>query len=340
MIQIHRILESIDKAIAGRANLTDSSEVYRLFNGFYEGFPGLVLDRYQSAVVISDHLQPDTLNALLRPLKDWLLTHLEGIDAILLKQRQHPDDQIRRGVIIHGETLPDRIMEFGVTYALNLKLNQDASFYIDTRNLRQWLQENMSGLNILNTFAYTGSLGTAAGTGGANQVVQTDLNQSFLQLAQRSWQFNRLSSEKHTILVGDFFRVAGRMRHEDQLYDCVILDPPFFSITDQGRVDLQGETTRLINKIRPLVAHQGFLIVINNALFLPGAYFMGELDALCQSDYLSFMKKIDVPEDITGYPETITGTPPCDPAPFNHPTKIAILKVLRKDQRTSALQPK
>jgi 23S rRNA (cytosine1962-C5)-methyltransferase len=37
-----------------------------------------------------------------------------------------------------------------------------------------------------------------------------------------------------------------------------------------------------------------------------------------------------VPADITGYPETIVSNPPVDPAPFNHPTKIAVLPVHRK----------
>ena len=34
--------------------------------------------------------------------------------------------------------------------------------------------------------------------------------------------------------------------------------------------------------------------------------------------------------DFTGYPETILGAPPVDPAPFNHSTKIALLGVKRK----------
>jgi 23S rRNA (cytosine1962-C5)-methyltransferase len=98
-------------------------------------------------------------------------------------------------------------------------------------------------------------------------------------------------------------------------------------------VDQQGETTRLINKVRPLIAHGGQLVVINNALFLPGADFMAELEALCQSDYLSLGEVIPIPEDITGYPETIVDKPPADPAPFNHPTKIAVLNVTRKDKQ-------
>jgi 23S rRNA (cytosine1962-C5)-methyltransferase len=132
-------------------------------------------------------------------------------------------------------------------------------------------------------------------------------------------------------IAGDFFRVAGRLRADQRLFDCVILDPPFFSSTQAGTVDLLGETSRLVNKVRPLVAHQGWLVVINNALFRSGKDFMAELEDLCHSPYIAFEQMIHIPPDITGFPDTIIGQPPTDAAPFNHPTKIAILRLTRKD---------
>jgi 23S rRNA (cytosine1962-C5)-methyltransferase len=41
---------------------------------------------------------------------------------------------------------------------------------------------------------------------------------------------------------------------------------------------------------------------------------------------------IPVPEDVTGFPQTIFRRPPSDPTPFNHPTKIAILRVKNKNR--------
>ena len=324
-------MQIIIDAVEQRGSIPLSTNAYRLFNGFYEGIPGLVLDRYGSALVILDHAEPGEFSALVDEISQWALQHLTGLDAVLYKVRQSTDDRLRCGILRTGNTLPDVASEFGVQYALNLQMHQDASFYLDTRCLRKWLKENMAGKRVLNAFAYTGSLGVAAGAGGALQVMQTDLKEKFLHIAQQSWTLNNLPAGKVQYLPGDFFRVIGRMRTAGRLFDCIILDPPFFSSTDAGKVDLLGEMTRLINKARPLVAHEGWLVVINNALFLPGADFMAELDALCQSEYLAFETMIPIPTDITGYPETITSQPPVDPAPFNHPTKIAILKVYRKD---------
>lgn len=308
-------------------------EAYRLFNGFYEGLPGLVLDRYGPALVIFEHGQPGEYQNIIQEISRWALENLQGLNAVLLKQRQHSDERAKNGILIRGDRLPESIQEFDVHYALDLQMNQDAGFYLDTRQLRRWLKENMSGLRVLNTFAYTGSLGVAAGVGGASEVIQTDINQHFLKIAEESWQMNDLPQDRSQRQAGDFFRVVGRLRNQDQLFGCVILDPPYFSATEAGRVDLQEGTTRLINKIRPLVGHQGWLVVINNALYLSGEEFIAEINALCQSEYLQFSDIIPIPPDITGYPETIVDAPPADPSPFNHPTKIVVLKVFRKDKR-------
>ncbi len=325
----------MNNAFQQREGTAKECNVYRLFNGFYEGLPGVVLDRYGQTLVILNHREISESQLIIEEISEWVKNHLHWANSILLKQRNHPDQHMKNGKLLWGEVLDSSIQEFNVQYALDLQINQDASFYPDTRNLRRWLLENTSGSRILNTFAYTGSLGVAAGMGGAREVIQTDLNRHFLDIARKSWALNELINDRLKVLPGDYFRVAGRFRQENKLFDIVIIDPPYFSQTNAGRIDLQNETTRLVNKVRPMVAHQGWLVLINNALYLSGSDFMAELDALCRSEYLTFDQIIPIPPDITGYPATVVDTPPVDPSPFNHPTKIAILKVTRKDQRKS-----
>jgi 23S rRNA (cytosine1962-C5)-methyltransferase len=209
-------------------------------------------------------------------------------------------------------------------------MNQDTSFYCDTRNLRYWLTENTAGWQVLNTFAYTGSLGIAALAGSANQVIQSDRNKKFLGLARQSAIANHLDLGRMKLCGADFFSEVSRLKRENILFDCVILDPPFFSNTSEGTVDLVNQSTRLINKVRPLVKDGGWLVAINNALFLSGIDYFQSLENLCRDGYLAIEQIIPIPEDITGFPETIVNDPPVDPTPFNHPTKIALLKVKRK----------
>jgi 23S rRNA (cytosine1962-C5)-methyltransferase len=207
-------------------------------------------------------------------------------------------------------------------------MNRDASFYLDTRNLRQWLIQNMHGKSVLNTFAYTGSLGAAAHAGGASQVVQLDLNRQFLNLAKDSYTLNGFPIHKADFIAADFFPAIGMFKREGKTFDCVLIDPPFFSTTSKGKVDQVNESARLINKVRPLINDGGTLIAINNALYVSGKEYMQTLESLCKDGYLSIKELIPVPEDMVGYNKM--NAPITDPSPFNHSTKIAILDVKRK----------
>lgn len=306
----------------------------RLFNGYYEGFPGLVVDKYADCVVVSEHNNPPLLTpgdeAALVSLVTSLLPETQ---TILLKQRASSDPERRKGRLLIGENLPNAIEENGVRYALDLRLNQDESFYLDTRELRRWLKANSHGRTILNCFAYTGSLGIAALAGGAARVVQTDRDERFLQLAERSAALNRFSNME--VMAGDYFRVIGALKKASALFDTVILDPPYFSTSTAGKIDTQNQWLSLVNKARPLVAHEGRLVLINNALFLSGEELMRHLETITASGYAEIETIIQVPQDITGYQQTIVDSPPVSPSPFNHPTKIIILRVRRKDGRAS-----
>ena len=118
------------------------------------------------------------------------------------------------------------------------------------------------------------------------------------------------------------------MKRLDQRVDCVILDPPFFSATAKGKVDLEKESARLINKVRPLIQDGGYLVAINNALFVSGKDYMQTLEVMCKDGYLKIKELIPVPEDFIGY--NPIGKPITDSSPFNHSTKISILEVRRK----------
>ncbi len=323
----------ITRALEARSDFLklDASGAYRLFAGFYEGEPNLVVDLYGRTLLMTaygDELQQN--RALLDQAQQILLKRLPWVSCVLQKQRLAADLALKRGQITFGESCDDSIMEQGVRYALDLQMNQDASFYLDTRMLRAWLIEHNRDLEVLNAFAYTGSLGVAALAGGARRVLQTDRNARFMELARRSAMLNHFDLGKMKLRENDFFSEMGHLKKEGVSFDIGILDPPFFSVTEKGKVDMVAEGQRLINKMRPLIKDGGHLIVINNALFLSGREFLSGLEVLCRDGYLAIEEFIPVPREITGYPATIVSSAPADPAPFNHSTKIAVLKVRRK----------
>jgi 23S rRNA (cytosine1962-C5)-methyltransferase len=323
----------LEKALTARASLIDPKHesAFRLFNGFAEGCSDIIIDLYASTVVIHNYANDAGQGALLvEEARQFLTTSLNWLRAGIVKTRNGVTAEDKRGKLLFGTELDRKIKEYDTWYAVNLLLNRDSSLYLDTRHLRKWIIENVRGKSVFNSFAYTGSFGVAAIKGGASQVVQVDLNREFLNLAQESYSLNSFPIKKGSFIPRDFFEQVGNMKREKKSFDCAIIDPPFFSTTSKGKVDQEKENARLINKVRPLINDGGYLIAINNALFVSGREYMQTLESLCKDGYLRIKELIPVPEDFTGYPETRVGNPVTDPAPFNHSTKIAILEVKKK----------
>lgn len=329
-------------ALAPRAPLltVPHDGVARLFNGFLEGRPELVVEVYADTLVILNHSRPADLGAeAVAEAQRFYLGALPWLRAVVVKSRYAlPLDRRfdRNGLLTHGAAPAREVREHGVRYTVELLLNQDTSFYPDTRLLRRWALDHLAGARVLNTFAYTGSLGVAALAGGARSLIQLDRTRGFLEIARVSHTLNNHTVGPETFWASDFFAAISRLKRDRALFDCIFLDPPFFSTSARGTVNLVTESRRLINKVRPLLADGARLVAVNNALFLPGADYRSILDELCAEGYLALEALVPVPDDCTGYPATRVRELPADPAPFNHATKIAILRAKRKDAASAA----
>ncbi len=325
------IISLLEKAITARQPLMDArhESAFRLFNGFAEGYPDLALDIYGSTLVIHNYADEPTQNqSVIQEITTYLQNSLTWLHTGILKNRNSKIQEEKKGTRVFGDKPNRKIKEHGVWYAIDLTMNRDSSFYLDTRQLRKWLIEHMRDRSVLNTFAYTGSLGIAAMAGGASAVIQTDMNRQFLNLAKDSCSLNGFPILKQNFLAQDFFPVIANIKSRKQLFDCVIIDPPFFSTTSKGKVDQEKESARLINKVRPLIKDNGYLIAINNALYISGKEYIQTLEELCKDGYLVIKELIPVDEDLAR--PNPKSKPVTDPAPFNHSTKIAILTVKRK----------
>jgi len=340
-----RLLSLLDKSLAARGALFEARHetAFRLFNGFTEGWPTLAVDLYAQTLVLHDYMQAPEADVAAKvvdyspatiAVQQFYRSRLPWITAVLLKKRHAGSAEMRNGTLLAGTTLARKVREHGVWYSVDLQLNRDASLYLDTRNLRAWILRNLKGQRVLNTFAYSGSLGVAAQAAGAASVIHLDLNRAFLNVAKTSYTLNGFPIHKPDFQTGDFWPLTSRLIRSGAQFDCVLLDPPFFAATGKGVVDMEKNYARLVNKVRPLVADGGTIIAVNNALFVSGAEYLRTLQTLCADGYLTIEELIPVAEDFTGddttrvAPHFIAGT--TDPAPFNHSTKIVVLRVRRK----------
>lgn len=332
------LLTLLNNALNARSDFIDVHHegAFRLFNGFVEGYSELVVDVYGETAVIHDYsMESMGDGSAVSVVIEWLRESFSWLGTIIVKIRRGATQQEKRGTVVwkrHPKTAVTRhIREHGVRYAIDLMMNRDTSFYLDTRNLRRWAIDHLAGKSILNTFAYTGSLGVAAAAGGASRVVHIDRNRQFLNVAKTSYTLNGFPIDKKDFQTADFWPQTNKLKRQGEHFDCVFIDPPFFSTTSKGQVDLSKNVIRLINKVRPLVKNSGHIVAINNALFYSGRDYMDALRSLCKGGYVEIEQLIPVPPDFIGHAPTLYNSQLPSPAPFNHPTKIAILKIRHRN---------
>lgn len=327
----------LGRALRARAALLDDRHegAWRLLAGPLEGLPRFVLDVYARTLVVHDHAGEQADEPAAREIAAIAAEHWPWLRAGVWSVHGGRDGEARGGAVLFGtpKDVDGKIREAKVRYAVSPLLRRDAGLFVDTRELRAWLKANVAGKRVLNTFAYTGSLGVAARAAPAARVVHIDRNKAHLTVAKDSYALNGFPVRRADFCVGDFFEATARLRHERALFDCVLLDPPLFATSAKGRVDAAKDFARLLDKVRPLVGDGGALVAVSNALFVPGAEHLKVLEAHCADGYAAVEALLPVPPDCTGYAETRLGAPPCDPAPFSHSTKIAVLRVRRKDGR-------
>ena len=192
------IFQLIEKAIQARTGLFDAQHesAFRLFNGFTEGNPNLVLDLYARTLLIHNYADDPTQGKRqVEQAAQFLQSEFVWLRAGVVKTRNASAQEERRGGLFFGEKPDTRIKEHNVWYSIDLMMNRDSSLYLDTRNLRKWLIENMQDNTVLNMFAYTGSLGVAALAGGAGAHV-LDIGAGVGHLALPLARYEQLAADR------------------------------------------------------------------------------------------------------------------------------------------------
>ncbi len=299
----------------------------RLFDGPREGEPEApTIELFGRTAVIFDRRREGDSSEPIASVAGMLRASLPALSTVVWKKKASFD----RGTVVLGEEkdLTRRIEEDGVRYAVRLLAHHDATFFLDTALLRRRLKEGGTK-RVLNLFAYTGSLGVAARAGGAS-VIHVDKSSEHLEQAKTSYAMNGLPVSRGDFRALDFFRAAAALRKSGETFDTVILDPPPLSVGPTGTIDLQRDLLSIVNKVRPLVRDGGELVVVVNSLFCSGKDLLAQLEGATSDGYATIGATIGVPRSCRA---PLVRELPADPAPFEHPTKIVVLDVRRKDAK-------
>ena len=166
---------------------------YRIVNGENDGFPGMVVDRYNDIMVIKVY------TSAWFPYLKMLVGLLEGMAGarrVLLQLSRHVQRVSENGYqdnqMLLGPDLekPVRFRENGLSFEADLLHGQKTGFFLDQRDNRQKVRELAEGRSVLNMFSYTGAFSVYALAGGARSVLEVDVNAQAQAAALKNWELN------------------------------------------------------------------------------------------------------------------------------------------------------
>ena len=228
----------LEQTLDRRRDLFDAQTTgYRLINGESDGWPGLVLDRYDTTLVLKLYTAAwlprlaDTL-ALLKetiPGERIVLRLSRNIQAVA--ERRSPAR--RDGEIIYTRhAVPEAgapviFSENGLRFEADVVRGQKTGFFLDQRENRREVETLARGRRVLNAFSFSGGFSVYAARGGAAAVTDLDISAHALAAAQRNFALNKnfpgVAACHHDTAQGDAFEWLATITVK---FDLVVLDPP------------------------------------------------------------------------------------------------------------------
>jgi 23S rRNA (cytosine1962-C5)-methyltransferase len=223
----------LEKSLAIRRDLFDAqTSGYRLIHGESDGWPGLVLDKYDATLVLKIYSAAwlprlDEILALFQekiPCERMILRLSRNIQPIAEKQFQRRDGQILFGSPPDGPVI---FLENGIRFEADVLRGQKTGFFLDQRENRAEVEKFSRARKVLNAFSFSGGFSVYAARGGAKSVTDLDISAHALESAKRNFALNQnfpgVANCRHQTVQADCFEW---LEKTSEKFDLIVLDPP------------------------------------------------------------------------------------------------------------------
>ena len=272
----------LESTLARRPGIADArTNGLRLINGESDGWPGLVLDRYDSTLVLK--LYTAAWLTRLTDIQRWILDATRPKRLVLRLSRNIHDAAANAGLsdgqILHGPPLDGVVtfLESGICFESDVLRGQKTGFFLDQRENRRRVETFSRGANVLNAFSFSGGFSLYAARGGAKSVTDLDISAHALAAARRNFQLNladaAVAACQHQTIQTDAFKWLEEARPNQ--FDVVIVDPPSLAKREAERNGaIQAYSKLNLNALR-LVRANGVLVAASCSAHVTAEEFFG-----------------------------------------------------------------
>ncbi|MBC8324858.1 MAG: class I SAM-dependent rRNA methyltransferase [Verrucomicrobia subdivision 3 bacterium] len=220
--------QKIQAAITYRKRVMPNATSLRLISSEADGLSGLIVDRYESNLVLQitaagmEQHRPLILAALKDFVKPDCIVERNDVRA-----REFEGLTQSKGVL-HGELAkPVETQLGGLTIAMDLLEGHKTGGYLDQQLNHTSVAAHCEGKRVLDCFTFQGGFALHAAKAGASEVLGLDQSEEAVAQARTNATANHLEASFETANVFDWLkRNSGK---EPREFDVVILDPPSFT---------------------------------------------------------------------------------------------------------------
>jgi 23S rRNA (cytosine1962-C5)-methyltransferase len=247
--------ERLEAAIRKRDGLFDwRTTGFRWINGESDGWPGLVLDRYDTTLVIKLY------SAAWLPWLDRVVDAIVGRlapETIILRLSRNIQGDVEKlfrrcdGQILAGPSpkAPVIFLETGLRFEADVLRGQKTGFFLDQRENRRKLETFAQGRTMLNAFSFSGGFSLYAARGRARSVLDLDISAHALNAARKNFGLNQsdpaVRACLHETVQADAFDWLASNR--DRKFQLVVLDPPSLAKRESERAAAINAYSRLVS---------------------------------------------------------------------------------------------
>ena len=274
----------LEQALARRRDLFDAQTTgYRLIHGESDGWPGLVLDRYDTTLVLKLYTAAwlprlDETLALLKenaPGERVVLRLSRNIQSVAEKQFQQCDGKVIFSQRAEPEFgAPIIFQESGLRFEADVLRGQKTGFFLDQRENRREVETLARGRRVLNAFSFSGGFSVYAARGGATAVTDLDISAHALAAAKRNFALNQnfpgVAACHHDTVQGDAFEWLAANAAK---FDLVVLDPPSLAKRAVEREGALRAYERLATLGLERLAREGILVAGSCSAHVPAKEF-------------------------------------------------------------------
>jgi 23S rRNA (cytosine1962-C5)-methyltransferase len=223
----------LEKSLVRRDGLFDAQTTgFRLIHGESDGWPGLVLDRYDTTLVLKLYTAAwlPRLDEILARLKEKIpcerivLRLSRNIQPFAEKQFHKRDGEILFGSTPSGLVI---FSENGLRFEADVVRGQKTGFFLDQRENRREVELLARGGRVLNAFSFSGGFSVSAARGGATDVTDLDISAHALESAKRNFALNQnfstVAACRHETVQADAFEWIEKTSVK---FGLIVLDPP------------------------------------------------------------------------------------------------------------------